>query len=167
MSNSDNDKKSNNKLFLFTTEGNKAVFEYMRNLTPQVFIFSVGVVFAIRVQELPFSDKSIVLGLVAFAMCFVFIYLFMANIIDFIDKITDFMDEKIREVDGYKKCENPSVLKSSLTHLITTLVLIFKKKKTLFFEFFIALIFLIMPSVVVFIASGHTAISIYKSLFGG
>ncbi|MDC5417483.1 hypothetical protein ACT4VL_04680 [Acinetobacter baumannii] len=167
MTNSDNNKKSANKLFLFTSEGNKAVFDYMRNLTPQVLIFSVGVVFTIRTYELPFSNKSIILGLVAFAMFFVFIYLIMANIIDFIDKISNFMYEEIKKIEGYKKDKDLSKFKYWFTHLIGVLSLTFKKKRSLVYEFILALVFLIIPSVVVFITSGHTAISIYRSLFGG
>ncbi len=45
-------KRIKSNLFLFTPDGNKAVLEYMRNLTPQVLFGGVWILFVVRSNTL-------------------------------------------------------------------------------------------------------------------
>ncbi|MCH4247572.1 MAG: hypothetical protein LKF82_07000 [Acinetobacter populi] len=169
MSNNSNDnkEKSNRELFLFTSDGRKAVLEYMRNLTPQVLVGSVWMVFAVRSIELSFSGKTIVFWFVTLTLSCLFCYLVMGSMIDFINKSTEHMQNKIKKIDGFKPCENPNNFKVWSKYLCTTLKLVFKSEKILFVEFILTILFLLTPTIAVLFLVAKQADDLYRSLLGG
>lgn len=170
MNNSNDDEKCKESkkriksdLFLFTPEGNKAVLEYMRNLTPQVLVGGVWILFVVRSNTL----NNYVLWIVSLAMAFIFFYIVIANIINFIQLITDHMDKQVENLSEYKVCDNPYNLKIWGKHILRTLGLVAKKKKSLLVEFILAIIFLLIPTLIVLFASVNAAIQLHKSMIGG
>lgn len=168
MNEKDNDqKKSNKELFLFTSDGSKAVLEYMRNLTPQVLVGSVWILFTVRSFELDFSGKTLVFWCSTLALACLFFYLVISNMIDFMNKSSDHMQNKINNIDGFKPCENPDSFKAWSKHLCTALKLVFKREKILFVEFILTIIFLLTPTVAVLFLVAKQAEDLYRSLLGG
>ncbi|WP_119025610.1 hypothetical protein [Acinetobacter soli] len=168
MNNNSNDKKekSEKELFLFTSDGSKAVLEYMRNLTPQVLVGSVWVLFAVRSFELDFSGKTLVFWCSTLALTCLFFYLVISNMIDFTNKNSDHMQNKINNIDGFKPCENPNSLKVWSKHLYTTLILVFQSEKILLVEFILTIIFLMMPTMAVLFLVAKQADDLYRSILG-
>lgn len=162
-----NNKKSNRELFLFTSDGSKAVLEYMRNLTPQVLVGSVWVLFSVRSIELSLSYQTIVFWVVTVSMGLLFLYIVISNMTDFIDKSSKHMDKKIKGIEGFKPCENPYNFRVWVRHLWETLKLVFKNEKVLFIEFIFTIIFLLIPTVVVLFIAAKQADDLYKALLGG
>lgn len=168
MNNNSNDKKekSEKELFLFTSDGSKAVLEYMRNLTPQILVGSVWVLFAVRSFELDFSGKTLVFWCSTLALTCLFFYLVISNMIDFTNKNSDHMQNKINNIDGFKPCENPNSLKVWFKHLYTTLILVFQSEKILFVEFILTIIFLMTPTMAVLFLVAKQADDLYRSILG-
>lgn len=167
MSDKDKVKKSGRKFFLFTEEGKEAVQDYMRNMTPQIIMGGIGLVFAVRTTQLNFSSQAILMGIVSLITLLLFIYILMINIVDFTDKITAHIDDQIRSLADYKACENLKDFKVWCQHLMRTLLLTLGNRKILFVEFVLALTLLLIPTIAVFFMSAKTAIDILKSISGG
>lgn len=167
MNEKNNDKKSSRELFLFTAEGRKAVMEYMRNLTPQVLVGSAWVVFAVRSMQLSFSWKTLIFWGVTCGMVVLFFYIVISNMTDFINKITEHMEKKVKGIDGFQPCENPYNFQIWIRHLGKTLKLVYENEKILFVEFFLAIFFLITPTIIVFLIAAKQADDLYRSLIGG
>ncbi|MBI1453620.1 hypothetical protein IL972_17125 [Acinetobacter sp. FL51] len=159
----DGKKKIKSDFFLFTPDGNKAVLEYMRNLTPQVLVGGVWIVCVLRSNTL---DDYMLWG-VTIAMAFIFLYIVIANITNFIQQITDHMAKQVENLSEYKVCDNPYNFKVWCKFLLRTLVLVAKNKKSLLVEFILAIIFLLIPTVIVVFASVNAAIQLHKSMIGG
>lgn len=159
----DGKKKIKSDFFLFTPDGNKAVLEYMRNLTPQVLVGGVWIVCVVRSNTL---DDYMLWG-VSIAMAFIFFYIVIANIMNFIQQITDHMAKQVENLSEYKVCDNPYNFKVWCKFLLRTLVLVAKNKKSLLVEFILAIIFLLIPTVIVIFASVNAAIQLHKSMIGG
>ncbi|MCL6237099.1 hypothetical protein M5F66_01855 [Acinetobacter sp. ANC 5033] len=159
----DGKKKIKSDFFLFTPDGNKAVLEYMRNLTPQVLVGGVWIVFVLRSNTL----EDYMLWGVSIAMAFIFFYIVIANITNFIQQITDHMAKQVENLSEYKVCDNPYNFKVWCKFLLRTLVLVAKNKKSLLVEFILAIIFLLIPTVIVVFASVNSAIQLHKSMIGG
>lgn len=156
-------KRIKSNLFLFTPDGNKAVLEYMRNLTPQVLFGGVWILFVVRSNTL----NNYILWSVTLAMAFIFFYIVIANIMNFIQQITDHMDRQVENLSEYRVCDNPYNLKVWSKHFLRTLKLVAQKRKILLVEFVLALIFLLIPTLIVLFASGNAAIQLHKSMIGG
>ena len=154
--------KLENTLFVFTHDGSLAVLEYMRNLTPQVLVGGMWVAFVIRSNSI--NEWS--LWCVSLAMLFIFVYMVMANIINFLEKILAHMEKNIKGIPNYQKCDNPYSLKEELSHLFKIIKLIAKHKKILILELITNLILLLMPTVMVIVASISSAYQLHKLLFG-
>ena len=165
----DNNGKSQVKKepFLFTLEGGRAVLEYMRNMTPQVLIGSIWIVFSLRSLELSFTVKNLIFWLVTLAMMFIFFYLIIANYFNFIKPMTNNIENRITGMQNYKACENPQNLSAWFKHVWRTLCLAYKYEKILFFEFIMIGIFIQIPTVIVIIASANSAAQLYKALTSG
>jgi len=162
-SNEDENKKPVNlELFLFTPEGNKAVLEYMRNLTPQVLVGGVWILFVVRSN----SVSNFTLWLVTIGMTFIFFYIVLANIFHFIQQITDHMNKVVKNIPNYKQCDDLYSFRVWSRHLFTTLVLVAKNKKILLVEFILAIVFLLIPTVIVLFASKNSAEQLFKNIFG-
>lgn len=159
----DGKKKIKSDFFLFTPDGNKAVLEYMRNLTPQVLVGGVWIVCVLRSNTL---DDYMLWG-VTIAMAFIFLYIVIVNITNFIQQIIDHMAKQVENISEYKVCDNPYNFKVWCKFLLRTLVLVAKNKKSLLVEFILAIIFLLIPTVIVVFASVNAAIQLHKSMIGG
>lgn len=155
--------KFKNELYLFTEDGNKAVLEYMRNLTPQVLIGGVWILLVMRSSYV----SDLFLWFITLIMAFIFMYMVIANIVDFIQKITNHMDSIVHNIPEYSACENTNDLKIWTRHLVVTLKLVLKNRKILFLEFILAIFFLLFPTAVVFFASVNTGVQFLKSITGG
>lgn len=167
MNEKDNVKKESSKdLFLFTSGGSEAVLGYMRNLTSQILVGSVCILFSVRSFELDFSGKTLVFWCCTLALTFLFFYLVISNMIDFNNKISKHMQNRINNIDGFKPCENPYNLKVWCMHLYTTLKLVFKSEKILFVEFILTIIFLLTPTMTVLFLVAKQADDLYRSLLG-
>ena len=112
----DGKKKIKSDFFLFTPDGNKAVLEYMRNLTPQVLVGGVWIVFVLRSNTL----EDYMLWGVSIAMAFIFFYIVIANITNFIQQITDHMAKQVENLSEYKVCDNPYNFKVWCKFLLRT-----------------------------------------------
>lgn len=156
-----------NELFLFTSDGAQAVLDYMRNLAAQVLVGIAWIVFSVRSNELTFSGNTLVFWSVTLATIFIFFYMVIANLMIFTSKIIEHMDKVIKGIDGYKQCEANYSFNIYFKHVIWIFGLVAKNKKLLIIECIFALIFLIVPTVIVFIISMGQANQLYKTLVGG
>lgn len=153
--------------FLFTLDGGKAVLEYMRNVTPQVLIGSMWMLAFIRAIQLDFSVKTLFFWLLTFAITLVFFYIVIANYFYFLQPMIKNMEARINDIQDYKACETPHKFRVWFKHLFTTLKLAYRYKKILVVEFILIGILLQIPTIIVLLASAHSADQLYQALLLG
>lgn len=151
--------------FLFTRGGGSAVLAYLRNIPVQVLIGTVAILAVFRAHEYDFSWTAVFFWLFALSMMFVFIYTVLVNTINFLKKITDYMDDQVRAIRGFKASERSHSIWRSTAESFQVLGLVFRRKKLLFLEFILILIFVLVPTSIIVIMASFSSFDLYSKIF--
>lgn len=158
-------KKNKQDSFLFTRGGGSAVLAYLRNIPVQVLIGTVAILAIFRAYEYEFSFTAVFFWLFALSMMFVFIYTVLINTINFLKKITDYMDDQVRTIRGLKESEKSHSIWHSTAESFEVLGLVFRRKKILFLEFILILILILVPTSIIIIMASLSSFDLYTKLF--
>ena len=158
MNNSEDKKPS-----LLSLQGGRNFLEFMRNLTPQVLVGSMSIIFTLRATE----TGNILLWFVSLIMWFVFLYITIANYLNFIEPVLKYLESELGSINGYMTKSDTVGLKFTfwVKGLINNIYLTSKFKKKVFFELLLLLIFIEIPSMILLFASATSATQIYSFIF--
>lgn len=146
---------------MLLTTGKGAFLEFLRNLTPQILLFSIAIVMASKLDLNKF-DLSNFWGTLPFLMVIgVFLCAAIANMLMFFEKSCESLDwvndeSKRLHIDGIK----------GWSHIEALAKILIARNKALFLELLIAGLVVQVGFVVVFFTSIQGATSLYHAIHG-
>ena len=157
------DNSEDKKTSLLTLRGGRNFLEFMRNMTPQILVGSMSIIFTIRAYE----TGNILLWLLSLIIWFVFFYITIANYSNFVEPIMKYIGHELESIDGYMIKSDTVGLKFIVWFkgLLKNIYLTYKFKKKIFFELLLLTIFIEIPSMILLFASATSASQIYSFIF--
>ena len=136
--------------------------EFLRNLTPQILLFSIAVIMGTKLDLTKFDFSNTWNTMPFILVMGTFFAAAIANMFMFIEGSC----RSIEEIDEQSKRLHSEGIKG-FAHLKGLGVLLFKKSKVLFFEVAVALLIVQVGFLAVFISSIQAATNLYIVIHGG
>lgn len=136
--------------------------EFLRNLTPQILLFSIAIVMSTKLDLSRFDFSNTWNTLPFILVMATFFAAVMANMFMFIEGSC----RSISDIDEESKRLHAEGVKGP-AHLKKLGAMLFKKNKKLFFEMLVALFIVQVGFLAVFITSIQAATNLYITIHGG
>lgn len=135
--------------------------EFLRNLTPQILLFSIAIIMGSKLDLNKFDPYNIWNTLPFVFIMATFLAAAIANMFKFMEGSC----RSISDIDEESKRLHKEGIKG-MKHLLHLGAMLFKKSRLLFFEVAVAMLVIQVGFLAVFIASIQAAADLYSAIYG-